>query len=395
MTNITKDCNIDEQKDYSTTREAPKNQVQAHPQSKHNPTPRSAQRVTHDINISDQTNDGSMSPKRTFIETNIRIKNVNMNSVSSKPNGHNKAERIIENTDKADFETRKDDENKNENEWERDFREKQDADTDRERERENSINSNTYIRNACISSLGFRVSGTDKIDLKSYPSSPTRILDFKSSSNSTVTTTTTSSSTSSSVNDISDTFPTREKNNSQTQNGISSACVGKGKGKIKESTMKIGTDKLNIADVGVGYGVGVGAGVISGSEVVSRVRGGLVFGLGVTLSEEELIELLSLPPKSCPALRTKSGYQDFFTGMNTMKMKDLLEKGYDRMSDKLRKEEGRGERGRKGEKEIISGDGREDNESLMEANKEIEKEADVKKMKIKRRMDMLRGVLTN
>ena len=357
-----------------------KKQVQIPSQSKHS-YPLAAQRVTHNIiDNSNQTKEGSTDSKRTFIETN------NMNSVSTKPNEHFQAERMIKNSDIADFKERKEDvienENENENEWERDFRERQDADTDRERESENSISSNSNIRNNCINSLGYRVSGMEKIDSKSYPSSPARILDCKSSSNST--TTTTSSSTSSSVYDIAETLPTRGKNTSKTQNGIS--VLGKGKG----PTFKMGTDNLKTAEAEVGCGVGTGP--IIGIEVVSRVRAGC--GLGVALSEEELIELLSLPPKSCPALRTKSGYQDFFRGMNTIKMKKLLEKGYDRMNDRLRKEETGGERGGKGEMEIYTGNDREDIYSKMEASKEKE-QADVKSFKIKKRMDMLRGVLTN
>ena len=322
------------------------------------------------IDNSNQTNEGSTDSKRAFIETN------NMNSVSTKPNEHSQAEKMIKNSDIADFKAGKEDVIENENEWERDFRERQDADTDRERESENSISSNSNIRNSCINNFGYRISGIEKIDLKPYPSSPARILDCKSSSNST--TTTTSSSTSSSVYDIAETLPTREKNNPKTQNGISG--LGKGKG----STFRMGTDNSKTAKAEVGTGP------VIGIEVVSRAG----YGLGVALSEEELIELLSLPPKSCPALRTKSGYQDFFRGMNTIKMKNLLEKGYDRMNDRLRKEETGGERGGKGEMEIYTGDDREEINSNMEANKEKEK-ADVKSLKIKKRMDMLRAVLTN
>ena len=77
-----------------------------------------------------------------------------------------------------------------------------------------------------------------------------------------------------------------------------------------------------------------------------------------------------------------------------MKMKNLLEKGYDRMTDRLRKEETGGERGGKGEMEIHTGNDREEIDSKMETNKEKE-QADEKSFKIKKRMDMLRGVLTN
>ena len=49
-------------------------------------------------------------------------------------------------------------------------------------------------------------------------------------------------------------------------------------------------------------------------------------GEGVHRPDHELIELLSKPPKTVPALRTKSSFQDFFRGMPVQRMQFLLEK---------------------------------------------------------------------
>jgi hypothetical protein len=58
-----------------------------------------------------------------------------------------------------------------------------------------------------------------------------------------------------------------------------------------------------------------------------------VFGDGVFYSDAELVELLSKPPKSVPALRTRSSFQEFFRGMRTARMLALLEKGFADVED--------------------------------------------------------------
>jgi hypothetical protein len=57
-------------------------------------------------------------------------------------------------------------------------------------------------------------------------------------------------------------------------------------------------------------------------------------GEAVRLSDEALVEILSQTPLSDMHLRTKSGYKDFFRGMNALRMKGLLEKGYLKMDMK-------------------------------------------------------------
>ena len=61
-------------------------------------------------------------------------------------------------------------------------------------------------------------------------------------------------------------------------------------------------------------------------------RNALGIGEAVHLSDESLVELLSLPPKSVLSLRTKSGYLDFFRGVTVARMRMLLEMGYARMA---------------------------------------------------------------
>jgi hypothetical protein len=70
--------------------------------------------------------------------------------------------------------------------------------------------------------------------------------------------------------------------------------------------------------VGTGMGVGTGAGARIG------------VGEGVCLSDDSLIELLSLPPRSSriSSIRSRSGYQEFFRGMKSSRMRLLLEMGY-------------------------------------------------------------------
>ena len=61
--------------------------------------------------------------------------------------------------------------------------------------------------------------------------------------------------------------------------------------------------------------------------------GPTVAGEAVFRSDEELIQLLSRPPKTVPALRTKSSFQDFFRGMRADRMKTLLEKSCAMIAD--------------------------------------------------------------
>jgi hypothetical protein len=69
---------------------------------------------------------------------------------------------------------------------------------------------------------------------------------------------------------------------------------------------------------GGGKGGGTGAGARIG------------VGEGVCLSDDSLIELLSLPPRNSriSSIRTRSGYQEFFRGMKSSRMQLLLEMGY-------------------------------------------------------------------
>ena len=61
--------------------------------------------------------------------------------------------------------------------------------------------------------------------------------------------------------------------------------------------------------------------------------GSAIAGEAVFRSDEELIQLLSRPPKTVPALRTKSSFQDFFRGMRSDRMKSLLEKSCAMIAD--------------------------------------------------------------
>lgn len=71
------------------------------------------------------------------------------------------------------------------------------------------------------------------------------------------------------------------------------------------------------------------------------------------LSDETLISMLSLPPKTVPQMRTKSSFQDFFRGIPEERMKRLLHRAYGNLND-------------------------------------LERE-----VKVKKRMELLAGVLTN
>jgi hypothetical protein len=63
------------------------------------------------------------------------------------------------------------------------------------------------------------------------------------------------------------------------------------------------------------------------TSVVAAGVGENVFGDGVFYGDDELVQLLALPPKSVAALRTKSGFQEFFRGMRAARMQGLLERG--------------------------------------------------------------------
>ena len=249
-----------------------------------------------------------------------------------------------------DHQNRNDDDYyENENEWERDFREKEDADTDRERERESFIAAaavNSTIGGDVMNSLTGATKrtdrGTERVSTLEVGTCAVARTDAK---------------------------------------------VGTGVGTVPRLGTGVGTVPV------VGSGVGTVLKVGTGVGTVPKLGPGVstLFGLGVSLSEEELVELLSLPPRSCPALRTKTGYQEFFKGMNASRMKSLLEMGYDRMNDRLtrdavREEEGGGE-----------GDGKMEGAERgreMDRNRSIQSQNE-RLLKIKKRMDMLQSVLTN
>jgi hypothetical protein len=56
-------------------------------------------------------------------------------------------------------------------------------------------------------------------------------------------------------------------------------------------------------------------------------------GEGYNMSDEALVNMLKLPPKSVPMIRTKSGFQDFFRGVSTKRMHSLLIKAYDNLNE--------------------------------------------------------------
>lgn len=51
------------------------------------------------------------------------------------------------------------------------------------------------------------------------------------------------------------------------------------------------------------------------------------------LSDETLITMLSLPPKSVPQMKTKSSFQDFFRGIPEERMRRLLYRAYGNLND--------------------------------------------------------------
>ena len=64
----------------------------------------------------------------------------------------------------------------------------------------------------------------------------------------------------------------------------------------------------------------------------------VAFGPAVQMSDIELIAMLQRPPKLVPQLRTKTGYIEFFKGMNYNRMQKLLETAYDGLSEEERLE---------------------------------------------------------
>ena len=81
-------------------------------------------------------------------------------------------------------------------------------------------------------------------------------------------------------------------------------------------------DPIDRVATGTGVGMGLGLGTGAGARIG--------VGEGVCLSDDSLIELLSLPPRSSriSSIRSRSGYQEFFRGMKSSRMRLLLEMGY-------------------------------------------------------------------
>lgn len=52
-----------------------------------------------------------------------------------------------------------------------------------------------------------------------------------------------------------------------------------------------------------------------------------------SMSDEQLVQMLSQPPKAVPLLKTKSGFQDFFRGVSADRMQELLKTAYKDMTD--------------------------------------------------------------
>ena len=51
------------------------------------------------------------------------------------------------------------------------------------------------------------------------------------------------------------------------------------------------------------------------------------------MSDDELVDLLRRPPKSIMALKTKTGFQEFFRGVSAQRMQSLLEQAYADIGD--------------------------------------------------------------
>jgi len=56
-------------------------------------------------------------------------------------------------------------------------------------------------------------------------------------------------------------------------------------------------------------------------------------GAALDLSDEQLVHMLSQPPKAVPTIKTKSGFQGFFRGMPQDRMRELLRAAYKDMTD--------------------------------------------------------------
>lgn len=53
----------------------------------------------------------------------------------------------------------------------------------------------------------------------------------------------------------------------------------------------------------------------------------------VSMSDEELVDLLRRPPKDTMALKTKNAFQEFFRGVSAQRMQSLLEQAYVEIAD--------------------------------------------------------------
>jgi len=119
-------------------------------------------------------------------------------------------------------------------------------------------------------------------------------------------------------------------------------------GALSSSIKSVGEEDENTVSWARGGAVGVSTSFVAGdlkpvptggaapaplpsSSSSSSSSGGL--GEGVYRTDEELVELLSRPPKTVPALRTKSSFQDFFRGMRAGRMQALLERSCAGLAD--------------------------------------------------------------
>jgi hypothetical protein len=74
--------------------------------------------------------------------------------------------------------------------------------------------------------------------------------------------------------------------------------------------------------------VPVGRSAASQQKIISGVP-----GKALSMSDEELVELLRKPPKSTLVLRTKTNFQEFFNGIDATKMRLLLNGAYSDIAD--------------------------------------------------------------
>ena len=56
-------------------------------------------------------------------------------------------------------------------------------------------------------------------------------------------------------------------------------------------------------------------------------------GPAVGLTDESLVSMLTQPPKAVPLLRTKTGFQEFFRGVSTERMRSLLSRAYSDLNE--------------------------------------------------------------